>query len=210
MSKEKMQRFLFLGVLVLVFAIFLISLLFQNPEEAIDPSDKDPDEVDPIDTPTDPVTPSPEVLKSPVSMETFNIIRKFYSLDDETADQELSVIKFGSKYFLSRGISIASSDGKEFNVIASLSGTIKEVTDSDVYGKTIIIDHGNNVQTEYISLSTVTVNVGDEIEQGDVIGKSGMNEYDSGAGNHVHFKISVKGVYYDPEVNIGKTASQIK
>lgn len=204
MSKEKAQRVLFITVLVLVFSVFFISLSLLGPK---DDGDKDPI----IDDPDkDPIVEEPkfETIHAPHGNQNIEVVRKFWSLDKSTEDQETSVIKYGSEYYLSKGVSY-TSENKEFNVIASLSGTVKEVTDSPIYGKTVVIKHDKGIQTEYMSLGNATVKVGDIVEQGDVIGVSGTNEYDQDALNHVHFKISVNGKYCDPELLIGKAINKI-
>ena len=85
-----------------------------------------------------------------------------------------------------------------------MSGTVKEVTESPIYGVSVIIDHGDGFESEYISLKEASVTVGENVEQGQKIGTSGENEYDAGAENHVHFKISKNGVYYNPLNVLGK------
>lgn len=203
-SKEKMQRFLFIGVLILVFGVFFISLSFIEPNPGDTPNDpptNDPNDDDP------PVTY--ETIKVPVAGESFQVIRKYWTLSSTTEDQVVSLIKFGSKYFTSKGVSYTVNN-EDFNVVASLSGVVKSVTDSPVYGKTVVIEHDNDIVTEYLSLGNVTVEVGDEVDQGEVIGTSGTNEYDQAAENHVHFKISVDGKYRNPEELIGKKVNQLE
>lgn len=210
-SKEKAQRILFITVLILVFGVFFISLSLLSPGENKDPINNNPPGNNDNDNDNDDdEIVTYEVLKAPYSSNvTVKVIRKFWAIDKSTEDQEMSLINFGSQYFTSRGISYTTEDNVEFDVVASLSGTVVDVQDSQIYGKTVTIEHTNGIKTEYQSLGSVEVEVGDTVKQGDVIGKSGMNEYDANAGNHVHFKVSVKGKYVDPETVFNKATNTI-
>ena len=110
----------------------------------------------------------------------------------------MSLIQYGSKYFMSKGVTYHNENNETFDVLASLSGTVESVTESSVYGNTIVIDHGDGIKTEYVGVSNVKVSEGAEVKQGDVIASSGMAEYDVAAGNHLHFKVSINDKYYDP------------
>lgn len=212
LTREGLQRLLFFGVLVLVAGAFILAFTLGNnnegnivPDDPIDnPSDDDPKE------PTKPTKPTAETFKIPCELEKYTVLRKFYQVDDEEESQEMSVIQFGSKYFLSRGISIKDENDNEFSVIAAMSGTVKEVSESPIYGLTVVLDHGDDITTEYISLSNATVKVGDKVVQGQKLGTSGKNEYDAKASNHLHFKVSKNGKYYNPLDILGKKKEEIK
>lgn len=209
LTKEGLQRLLFFGVLVLVAGAFVLAFtLGDNNEGRVEPDD-------PIDNPDDKENedkpkPTAETFKIPCELEKYTVLRKFYQVDDEAESQEMSVIQFGSKYFLSRGISIKDENDNEFSVLAAMSGTVKEVNESPVYGLTVVLDHGDDILSEYISLSSATVEVGDKVLQGQKLGISGKNEYDAQASNHLHFKISKNGKYYNPLDILGKKKEEIK
>ena len=111
----------------------------------------------------------------------------------------MSLIQVGSTYQMSKGITYKQENDSEFNVLATLSGVVTDINESPLYGNVIVIDHGENVKSEYISVSNIKVSVGDEVTQGDVICTSGSAEYDVASGNHLHFRVSVNGIYVDPE-----------
>jgi murein DD-endopeptidase MepM/ murein hydrolase activator NlpD len=203
-SKEKAQRILFIAVLVLVFGVFFISLSLLNPRETPPPGGEDPGP--PIEEPEDPIVY--EKIIAPYIAKNVETIRRFWALDKETEIQEMSFIVQGSSYYTSTGISYSAGD-EGFEVIASLSGTVKTVSDSSVFGKVVVIEHDNGLETEYRSLGEVSVEIGDEVAQGDVIGISGENENDASAGNHLHFRILVNGKPKDPELLIGKAINEI-
>ena len=55
------------------------------------------------------------------------------------------------------------------------------------YGNYIVIKHSNGTQTLYAHLSKVSVSVGDEVNTGEVIGKSGNTGRSTGP--HLHFEV---------------------
>lgn len=64
------------------------------------------------------------------------------------------------------------------------------------YGEYIAIDHGNGVRSYYCHLSSRSVNVGDTIKQGQIIGKSGSTG--NSTGPHLHFEIRVNNTRVNP------------
>ena len=209
-SKEKAQRILFITVLILVFGVFFISLSLLGPDDDIDVPIVDDGEDDDDDDDDDNVVIY-EKIQAPYSSNLqVKVIRKYWSLKQSTEDQEMSLINYGSQYFLSKGISYATESKAEFEVRASLSGKVVEVQESPIYGNTVTIEHKNGIKTEYQSLGTVAVEVDDQVAQGDIIGTSGENEYDASAENHVHFKISIDNKYVDPITVFGKETNKVK
>ena len=89
------------------------------------------------------------------------------------------------------GIDLASAYGS--NIYASAAGEVIISRSSGWnggYGKYIVVKHGNGTQTLYGHLSATLVNVGDSVEQGQVIGKMGNSGQVKGpTGIHLHFEI---------------------
>lgn len=213
LTREGLQRLLFFGVMVLVVGAFILAFSLGDNNEEHKPT---PD--DPIDNPSDDNNkpneddpkPTAEIFKIPCDLAEYEVLRKFYQYEDEAENQEMSVIQFGSKYFLSRGISIKDKNDNAFDVLSTMSGTVKEVSESSVYGITVVVSHGDDIESEYISLSTANVKVGDEVVQGQKLGVSGKNEYDAQASNHLHFKVSKSGKYYNPLDILGHKKEEIE
>lgn len=64
------------------------------------------------------------------------------------------------------------------------------------YGKYVKIDHGNGYVTIYAHLSDVSVHVGDEVQKGQLIGKSGATGKVTGP--HLHFEVQKNGQAVSP------------
>lgn len=73
------------------------------------------------------------------------------------------------------------------------------------YGNYVMIDHGNGKISIYGHLSGVTVNAGDKVVGGQLIGLVGSTGYSTGP--HLHFEMRYNGVRYNPliEYNINST-----
>jgi hypothetical protein len=64
------------------------------------------------------------------------------------------------------------------------------------YGNMIMIDHGNNFQSLYAHLSGISVQCGQSVGQGDVIGAIGSTGRSSGS--HLHFEIRALSSWVNP------------
>lgn len=93
------------------------------------------------------------------------------------------------------GIDIAAAIGTP--VYAPAAG---QVTRADLaepgYGKVLIIDHGNGLITRYMHLGEFEVQVGDEVQAGQLIAKSGNSGRSTGP--HTHIGVFRDGKPIDP------------
>ena len=83
------------------------------------------------------------------------------------------------------GLDIAVSLGTKIH--AAASGKVIQSGWITGYGKTIIIDHGNNVKTLYAHNSNLLVSVGEYVNIGEPIARAGSTG--SSTGSHLHFEI---------------------
>jgi peptidase M23-like protein len=81
-------------------------------------------------------------------------------------------------------------------VVAAERGIIVHASDLGIYGNCVIIDHGLGVQSLYGHLSSIGVKVGDKIEKGAELGRSGMTGL--AGGDHLHFTMLVGGQQVTP------------
>lgn len=92
------------------------------------------------------------------------------------------------------GFDLASTAGAP--VTAANAGVVAIAEDVGIYGNCVILDHGLGVRTLYGHLSELAVDLGDTVEKGAVLGRSGMTGL--AGGDHLHFAILVGSVYVDP------------
>lgn len=64
------------------------------------------------------------------------------------------------------------------------------------YGNFVIIDHGNGFLTLYGHMSSTGVEVGDKVQEGDIIGLMGSTGFSTGT--HVHFELRYDGYVTNP------------
>lgn len=81
-------------------------------------------------------------------------------------------------------------------VFASNRGTVVFAEYLGIYGNTVIIDHGMGVQSLYAHLSSIGVQVGATVEQGQPLGRSGQTGL--AGGDHLHFTMLVHGHMVSP------------
>jgi len=82
------------------------------------------------------------------------------------------------------------------SVVAANTGTVLFAQELGIYGNCVIIDHGMGVQSLYGHLSAFAVKVGDRVEKGREIGKSGITGL--AGGDHLHFTMLVNGQMVNP------------
>lgn len=149
-----------------------------------------------------------ETLKGPVK-DGIGIVRYFYDKDDDSAKQEQSLIFFESVYRPNQGVDYSNKNAP-FDVIASISGTVTKKTNDPVLGWVVTVTNTDKVATTYESLSKVSVEINQAVKQGDVIGISGENVYESDLKNHLHFILQKDGQLYNPEKYLGQPLNTIK
>ena len=93
------------------------------------------------------------------------------------------------------GIDIAAKQG---TMIKSSGSGVVTMAEDDLYytGGTIIMDHGHGISTIYSHLENVLVSIGDQINQGDVIGTVGSTGRSTGP--HLDFRINWFQTRLDP------------
>lgn len=105
----------------------------------------------------------------------------------------------GEENSFHKGIDIAGPIGT--HIIAARAGIVEQVVDNCIsggddscggrYGNYIIISHGDGNYTLYAHIheNTITVSVGESVNQGQVIGKMGSSGRSTGS--HLHFEIRI-------------------
>jgi murein DD-endopeptidase MepM/ murein hydrolase activator NlpD len=93
------------------------------------------------------------------------------------------------------GIDQRATDGTSIRAVAA--GVVKIVQPFNVLGGTVAIDHGQGLETMYLHMSKLNVEVGARVSRGDVIGYVGATGRANGP--HLHWVIYVNGVPVNPQ-----------
>lgn len=93
-----------------------------------------------------------------------------------------------------RGVDLRGAEGT--SVLAFSAGEVILTGEHYFAGKSVYIDHGLGLVTQYIHLSEINVTYGQMVSAGQVIGKIGATGRVTGP--HLHFGLSVLGMWVDP------------
>ncbi len=153
-----------------------------------------------------PVINEDNTILKPFLNDNITVNKSFYDYEAETSSQENSIIFYENTYMQNSGIDYTSKEA--FDVIAILDGTVIEVSDNEILGKTIKIRHNNELISTYQSLSDISVKENDTILRGQVIGKSGTcNLYNKDS--NLHFELYYQGKNVNPENYYNKTQDEL-
>ena len=86
--------------------------------------------------------------------------------------------------------------GYTTQAVAAKAGTVIISSYNKYRGNYVVVSHGSGNTTTYQHLSKRSVNVGDKVAQGQVLGITGSTGVSSGA--HLHFEITENGQIVDP------------
>ncbi|MDH4392832.1 MAG: M23 family metallopeptidase [Aquabacterium sp.] len=93
-----------------------------------------------------------------------------------------------------KGVDYSAPTGTAVRTVAD--GVIEFAGRQNGYGKVVKVQHANGQSTLYAHLSRIDVNVGQRIEQGQLIGAVGATG--AATGPHLHFEFLVYGEHQDP------------
>lgn len=92
------------------------------------------------------------------------------------------------------GLDLASI--KQAKVPSGNDGTIVFADFLGIYGNVVVVDHGLGLQTLYAHLSSISVNQGDTVAKGDIVGRTGTSGL--AGGDHLHYGVIVGGTPTQP------------
>ena len=172
--------------------VFAGDFLYDQPL-LVDPATLDPETTVPEDS-------TWSELSSQVSSDKF--WQGVFSIPVEPAYAECYPSRFGSRRsyngsdysYFHTGLDYCGQIGDP--IYAAGAGEVVFAGPLTVRGNATMIDHGWGIFTAYMHQSEILVNVGDHVEQGQLIGRVG----DTGRvqGPHLHFEVLVGGVQVNP------------
>ena len=219
MIKRKLKPFVVPTVYILSIAMLITSVYFaqrvldgflfksedavsvEETEEVLNEEDTNIEESIPV------VNTEPQIIR-PYTNDAVKVVKGFYDYKGDNSSQEASIIYYGDTYMQNSGVDYGC--GSEFEVVSILDGTIVEVLDDEVMGKTVKIQYSNDLVGVYQSMGSVDFKANDAVGQGTIIGKSGTNNVSVDLGNHLHFELFYQGNIVNPEDYYGKLLSELK
>ena len=211
MYRRKLRPFvlpLIYGVIVvtIITSIFLLRKALEYP--VFDEKEKDFIYViKNLFTKDIPVIGTEKVIIRPYTNKDVKIVKYFYDYQAEAEKQEQSIVFFENTYMQNSGVDYSGPEN--FEVVAILDGTVINVNEDNLLGKIVEIRHNNDLISVYQSLSEIIVKKGDNVTQGQIIGKSGTCNIAKKLKDHLHFEILYKGKVVDPETFYDKTIKDL-
>lgn len=154
-----------------------------------------------------PVVNTQKVLARPYLDSDIKILKGFYDYNADENSQQNSLIYYENTYLPNSGISYGKDDS--FDVVAIYDGTVTSISQDNLLGTVVTVTHSNNVISIYQSLSEIEVQENQVINQGDIIGKSGVCNIEKDLNNHLHFELIVSGKVVNPELYYDKKIEEL-
>ena len=199
MTKRKLRGFVLptlytLTILVIMIGVgFLVSGLNKNYSNYVFGTKVMKDNSIPVIT-----TEGQAGIIRPYTDSSVSISKSYYDIKADESSQQNSLIYYQRTYMENTGVLYTSDN--EFDVVAVLDGTIKNVKTDELLGNVVEIEHSNDLVTVYYSLNSVEVKAGDKILKGQTLAKSGSNKLENEKDNCLLFEVYYKGNLLDPEV----------
>ena len=156
----------------------------------------------------EPVVNEVKLISRPYNDEEVVILQNFYDSKDEKEKQEKSLILYENTYLQNSGVDYGKEES--FDVLSIYGGIVLDIKEDDILGKTIEIQHSNNLIASYQCLKDIKIKKEDTVVQGDIIATSGTCNISKNLGNHLHLEVSNNGKMINPESIYEKTIENIE
>ncbi len=202
MKERKIKKYMLNAVFFMsVSLMFLITyVLIQSKNVATNLAEKTYTYVS-YEILTDNVVPvmgqDKKTITRPYKDENISIGENFYDYKADSKDQEKSITYYEGTYIQNKGIDYTSKE--VFKVYSIADGKVISITEDDINGKTIKIEHSNNLISVYQSVDEITINENDTVSMGQEIAQSSTNNFNSKLGNHLHFELYSNNKLINPE-----------
>lgn len=217
MTKRKLKPFVVpmiyvMSIAMLITSVFFIERIINNAIFKSEDIEATEDVEDVVSEETDTngeipvVSTEPQIIR-PYTNDAIKIVKSYYDYQADNASQENSILYYGDTYMQNSGVDYSMN--AEFEVVSILDGTVSEVIDDEVMGKTIKIKHSNDLVSVYQSMGSIDLKANDSVAQGTIIGKSGNSNVSQDLGNHLHFELYYKGEVVNPENYYGKLLGEL-
>lgn len=107
---------------------------------------------------------------------------------------------FSGQLTMHAGLDFAAPPGTP--ILAAAGGVVSSAEYNPAYGNSVVIDHGNGLQTLYAHASYLDVRAGEIVRKGQQIARVGSTGRSTGP--HLHFEVHVNGVPQNPARFLGR------
>lgn len=118
------------------------------------------------------------------------------SISKEYSGSNLVYSQTMGDYRSHNGIDFQGKEGDNIKAIAD--GIVLSVTQDELWGTTMEIDHGHNMIVRYSGFKTTTIEKGHVLAQGDSLGTLGGIPVEAADGSHLHLEIRIEGKLVNP------------
>lgn len=154
-----------------------------------------------------PVIAPEKVVIRPYNNIEVKVGKNYYDYTAEKDKQQTAIIFHENVYIQNSGVDYVLET--QFDVLSILDGTVISVKDTELLGKVIEVRHENDMISTYQSLKEVSVKKDDVIKQGQIIGKTGISQFNKELGNHLHLELFYQGKVVDPELFFDKKVKDL-
>ena len=160
-------------------------------------------------SPTPVVLPIDEVVEKPFSVDA-TIARGYYEQEASLEERMDAMVFYDGTYKCSQGLDFVFNN-QEFDVLAASSGIVKDKVVDSIYGLTVTIECASEVEIVYASLKSSSLQIGDEVNKGDLIGVAGESIYGSELdAPMLHFRMYKNDQIVNPKNNFGNALKNVQ
>jgi stage II sporulation protein Q len=209
MKKYRFRKPAIIVISTLCFAILILGVAIINTSmNQVSLQIPDYDYVtDTILNEEEPVANTKNIIMRPYNNSEVKILKDFYERNDTEENQENSLIFYDSTYMPNSSIAYGGLDS--FDVVSILDGTVIKVSEDDLLGNIVEIEHTNKIISVYQSVSEVAVKENQVVKQGEVIAKSGESNLNLSLKKHLLFELIVNSNIVNPEDYFNKNVENI-
>ena len=214
MKQRKLKGYVLPTIYAITLVMMIISIAFSSQnllasQEERNPINSEPvfDEQSVINETTEEQTTNEVTIAMPYTSDKVSVAKDYYNREDDSENQEKSLIFYENTYMPNTGILYESDE--TFDVVTILDGTIKEVKEDEILGKMVSIEHENGIISTYYTLGEVKVSAGDQVKQNDIIATSGTSKLNINKQSSLLLEIYIDGNLTNPNTIFNKKVSEI-
>ena len=206
-----------LFAIISIFSISISAILlndkFGNDHIAFLPSIESDNSLSSDSTSFDPLDPMNELVNLPCA-DYVRLEHPFYDSNSSAEERMKAIVCVGDDVYV-KSLGHDYSSIEQFDIYASFSGQVIKIESQELRGNVIWIKHISGVVAEYSSiLIDQSLEVGQEVKQGDIIGMSGASNYTQELGNNtLHFQMGIDEMFsrsINPKTAFGKLVVESK